>query len=130
MDQKQLFFFHLLLGEEDLAIELFDIRIPSLAPLFVFSPIFARRPPNTKSRANATTGFFGCFVFGKTRHVEEKLSEVAIVDVVSTKRDFENACLLPSFLPSFFPFVDDRRSTYLAKLENKDTLVSTANHTI
>jgi hypothetical protein len=106
-----------------------------LAPLFVFRPIFARRPPKTKSRANATRGLFGCFVFGKTRHVEENLSEVAIVDVVSTKRDFENAS---TFLPpSFLPFVDGRPSTYLAKLatylaklENKDTVVSTADHTI
>jgi hypothetical protein len=70
----------------------------------------------------------GFFVFGKTRHVEEKLSEVAIVDVVSTKRDFENAS---TFLPpSVLPFVDDRQSTYLAKLENKDTVVTTEGHTI
>jgi len=30
MDQKHLFFFHLLLGDEDLAIELFYMRIYSL----------------------------------------------------------------------------------------------------
>jgi hypothetical protein len=47
MDQKHLFFFHLLLGDEDLAIELLYIRIPALAPLFVFRPNFARRPLNT-----------------------------------------------------------------------------------
>jgi hypothetical protein len=50
------------------------------------------------------------------------------VDVVSTKRDFENAS---TFLPpSFLTFVDDRQATYLEKLENKDTVVSTAGHTI
>jgi hypothetical protein len=47
--------------------------------------------------------FLGVLFLAKLAMLRKKLSEVAIVDVVSRKWDFENAStfLSPSFLPSF-----------------------------
>jgi hypothetical protein len=124
MDQKHLFFFHLLLGDEDLAIELFRIRIPSLAPLFVFRPIFARRPPKT-SQVRMLQRVFLARLAMLRKNCQKLQSWTS-----SVQSGILKALLLSCLLPSFLPFVDDRQSTYLAKSENKDTVVSTAGHPI
>jgi hypothetical protein len=72
--------------------------------------------------------FLGVLFLAKLAMLREKLSEVAIVHVVSRKWDFENASTFLS--PSFLPFVDDRQSTYSAKLENKDTVLVLAQQGI
>jgi hypothetical protein len=101
MDQKHLFFFHLLLGDEDLAIELFYIRIPSLAPLFVFRPIFARRPPKTSHVRMLQRVFLGVLFLAKLamlRKNGQKLQSWTSSVQSGIVKTLLLSCLFPSLL--------------------------------
>ncbi len=70
--------------------------------LFVFRPIFARRPPKTKSRANATTGFLGVLFLAKLAMLRKNCQKLQ--SWTSSVQSGILKTLLQYFPASFLPY--------------------------